>query len=250
MISKTYINQLQKELYYIGNLELLQRTKVSVVGTRKPIKYTQIKTSEIVSKLAQRDVVIVSGAAMGVDAIAHSSAKTNNTIAVVANGLDIRYPSVNKKLIEQIEKDGLMLSPFEAGHQARAYNFVQRNELVVGLGDVLIVTQADLNSGSMRSVEFALKMDKKIYVLPHRLEDSEGTNYLLKNNLASAIYNIDEFVSIFGNSTFVEIKDEFLEFCKKNPTYDEAVEKFGSKVFEYELLGKIEVKNGLISHSN
>ncbi len=85
-----------------------------------------------------------------------------NTIAVVANGLDIKYPpSINSKLIESIEKDGLMLSSYEDGFKARNYTFVQRNEIVVSLGEILIVTQADEKSGTLTSINYALEMGKK-----------------------------------------------------------------------------------------
>lgn len=80
---------------------------------------------EITSKLSQNGICIVSGAAMGVDSIAHSGAGLNNTIAVVANGLDIRYPSVNKNQIIEIEKNGLIISSFKEGEKARLYSFVQ-----------------------------------------------------------------------------------------------------------------------------
>lgn len=246
MMKKIYIEQLEKELFYIGNLDLLNKTKIAIVGSRRPNQYTQIKTKELASKLSSSDVCVVSGCAMGVDAIAHNSAGAFNTIGVVANGLDIRYPAVNKKLIEEIEYKGLMLSQFDQGHSARNYNFVQRNEIVVDLSEAIIITQADTNSGSMRSAEFALKKGKKLYVLPHRIGESDGTNLLLKNGLANAIYDIDEFVLQYSQVLTSDTKDEFLEFCKTNPTYDEVVEKFSSKVFEYELLGKIEVKNGLV----
>jgi DNA processing protein len=183
---------------------------------------------------------------MGVDSISHQNAGANNTIAVMANGLDIKYPSVNKTIITNIEKEGLTLSQFEEGFRATPWSFVVRNEVVVSLGDFLIVTEADLKSGSMRSVEFALKMGKKIYVLPHRFGESEGTNYLLKNSLATAIYDIDEFVDGFG-STCKQISDNFLEYCKTNPTYEDAIKKFGDKVFEYELESKIKIINNVIS---
>ncbi len=234
-----------KNIYYKGNLELLKSQKVSIIGTRRPSSYAKQLTAKISSALASRGVCVVSGAAMGVDSIAHQHAGANNTIAVMANGLDIKYPSVNRFIIEAIEKDGLTLSQFEDGFKATPWSFVVRNEVVVSLGDVLVVTQADLKSGSMRSVEFALKMKKKIYVLPHRLGESEGTNYLLKNSLASAIYDVDEFVDQFGK-TAEENLDEFLVFCKTNPSYDEAIQKYGEKVFEYELEGKIKVINGNI----
>ena len=99
----------------------------------------------------------------------------------------------------------------------------------------------------MRSVEFALKMGKEIYVLAHRIGESEATNRLLQEGKAKAIYDIDEFVKEFGD---IEIKDkksdEFLEFCKSNPTYDAALVKFPTRVFEAELSGEIEVRNGTI----
>ena len=247
MIKKAYIEKLDCEMFYIGNLDILQKRCVSIVGTRHPNQYTQIKTKELSSKLASLGICLVSGCAMGVDSIVHNSAGYDNTIGVVANGLDIRYPAVNKKMIEQIELNGLMLSSFPMGHTAREYNFVQRNKSVVELGEVLVVAQADINSGSMRSVEFAKKLGKSIYVLPHRIGESDGTNYLLKNNLATAIYDIDEFVSLFGKLNNSAVIDEFLEFCKTNPTYEDAVVLYGAKVFEYELMGQIVVLNGIIS---
>lgn len=176
-----------KELYAIGNQELLKRPKVSIVGTRRPSNYTKQFTYALAQALSKRGVTIVSGVAMGVDAIAHHASKPENSIAVVANSLDIRYPAINKNLIEAIERHGLMLSQFPATFKATPWSFVVRNELVVALGDVLIVTEADENSGSMRSVEFALKMGKKIYVLPQRLDDSRGTTRLLEKGLATPI---------------------------------------------------------------
>ena len=182
---------------------------------------------------------------MGVDAIAHG-ASNNNTIAVVANSLDIRYPAVNKNLIQKIEQNSLILSTYKATTKARAYTFVHRNEIVVALADIVIITQADLNSGSLTSAKYAIKMNKPIYVLPHRIGDSDGTNELLQNGDAKAIYNIDDFLKELGIKKEQSIKDEFLKYCSSNPTYDEAILKYNSKVFEYELLGKIEIKDGRI----
>ncbi len=245
-------------LFYRGNLALLNKTKIAIVGTRKPNQYAKQFTAELASKLSNAGVCIVSGAAMGVDAIAHKGAGSSNTIAVMANGLDVMYPQVNRSLIESIEKEGLTLSQFESGFKATKWSFVVRNEIVVALGDALIVTQADLNSGTMRSVEFAKKMGKKIYVLPHRLKESEGTASLLKNGEAEAIYDIDEFVSSLGlkenicavrnEEVLLGYKlDEILEYCANTPSYEESILKFGDKIFLYELEGKIRVNAGLVS---
>lgn len=83
------------KLFYKGDLALLQRPKVSIVGTRRPSNYTRQFTYSLAKALSKRGVCVVSGVAMGVDAVAHSGAEEDNTIAVVANGLDIRYPAVN-----------------------------------------------------------------------------------------------------------------------------------------------------------
>ncbi len=233
-----------KKLFYVGNKELLKRRRVSIVGTRRPSQYTKEVTFHLAKELAKRGVVVVSGAAMGVDAIAHKAAGAKNTIAVMANGLDIKYPAVNKKLIESIYQEGLALSFFAEGFKATKWSFVARNELVVALGECLIVAEADLKSGSLRSVEYALKMKKPIFVLPHRLGESLGTNELLKKNQAEAIYDIEEFANRFGEISLKE--DEFLKYLKGKPTLEEALVKFGDRVYEAELEGLIAIEYGQI----
>ena len=240
---KTY----PKELFYKGNLELLNRKKISIVGTRRPITYTRALINELSKKLSSQNICIVSGPAMGTDAIAHLGAASNNTIAVVANGLDIRYPSINKTLISNIEQEGLVISAYQDGEKARKYTFVHRNEIVVALGEILIVSQADLNSGTISSIEYALKMNKKVYTLPHRITDSLGTNKYVKKGLIEVIYDIDEFIkSLSPNYEEKSKKDDFLNYCIQNPSYDMAVLKYQAKVFEYELEGKISIENGKI----
>jgi len=234
-------------LHYKGNIDLLKRPKVSIVGSRRLSSYTREYTYQLARALSSRGVCIVSGAAMGVDTVAHEGAGAENTIAVVANGLDIRYPAINKSLIESIENCGLMLSQFNDGFRATGWSFVVRNELVVALGDILIVTEADLDSGSMRSVEYALHMGKEIYVLPQRLHESLGTNALLKEGKATAITDIEAFATRFGESVSVEVeKDDFFYFCQTTPTFDDAVKEFGDRVYEAELEGIITIHNGIV----
>ncbi len=234
-----------KRIYYKGELSLLRRKKVSIVGSRKPNNYAKKYTHDIALKLAKAGVVVVSGGAIGVDALAHKAAGEKNTIMVAATGLDKRYPAINKNLIEQIEKEGLVLSQFAPNTPSFKYNFPLRNELIVALGDVLVVTYADKNSGTMRSVEYAKKLGKEIFVLPHRLGESEGTNELLAKKEATAIYDIDAFIARFGTLN-AKRKDPFLAFCQTNPTYDEAIAKFGSRVFEAELMGEIAIINARV----
>jgi len=235
------------ELYYDGNLELLNRVKVSIVGSRKTSKYSREQTHKLSSTLAKAGICVVSGGAMGADAVSHLGAGASNTIAVLPCGINIKYPAVNKNLLADIQNRGLLLSQFEKDAKARPWSFVVRNELVVALGEVLVVAEAELDSGSMRSIEFALKMGKEIFVFPHRLGESSATNELLKEGKAKAIYDIDKFVSRFGVLKGVETKkDSFFMYCDTNPTYEEALKKYPDKVFEAELNGDIEIKNAKV----
>lgn len=243
----TSMKKYPSEIFYKGNVNLLERPKVSIVGTRRPSPYTRQFTYALAQALSKRGVCVVSGAAMGVDAIAHKGAGADNTIAVVANGLDIRYPVINKELIEAIENKGLVLSQFKDKFRATGWSFVVRNELVVALGDILIVTEADLGSGSMRSVEYALKMGKEIFVLPHRLGESLATNTLLNEEKATAITDVESFASRFGQVAQEGImKDDFFYFCQNGPTFDESIERFGDRVYEAELEGSITIQQGIV----
>jgi DNA processing protein len=237
------------QLYFDGNIELLKKIKVSIVGSRKPSKYSRQIVQKLASYLSKSGVCVVSGGAMGIDAVAHSSAGTSNTISVLPCGIDARYPAINNNLLNDIQKNGLLLSQFDIGFKATPWSFVVRNELVVALGDVLVVGEAELDSGTMRSVEFALKMGKKIYVLPQRIGESEATNQLLKDKKVQAIYDIDEFVTQFSTCTNIHVEDKkdiFYEFCTTNPTYDDVLKKFPDRVFEAELNGEIEIVNGRV----
>jgi DNA processing protein len=242
-----------KELYYEGNLALLDAPKISIVGSRKPTGYSKQMTYQLAAALGKVGIVVVSGGAMGIDAIAHNGASSSATIAVLPCGIDIKYPSVNKKLLTSIEEQGLLLSQFPHSFKAAPWSFVARNEVVVALGEILIVAEAELESGSMRSVEYAKKMGKEIFVLPQRVGESAGTNALLAQGEARAIYDIDAFVlelcQRFGLKNLSEDtkeQDPFILFCKTTPTYDEALQKFPSKVFEAELNGTILIKNARV----
>lgn len=241
------VKKYPETLYYKGSLDLLSRPKISIVGTRRPNPYTRALSLELAKKLSYAGMVIVSGAAAGVDALVHEGAGVANTIAVLPCGIDSRYPARNAPLIEAIEKNGLTLSQFEPDFTAREWSFVVRNEIVVALGEALIVTEADVGSGSMRSAEYALEMGKQIYVLPHRIRESEGTHRLLAERKAIAIEEIDAFVAHITKSALNTMNDTpFLVFCRSMPTYEEVIARFPCEIFEAELGGIIEVRNGRV----
>jgi DNA processing protein len=89
-------------------------------------------------------------------------------------------------------------------------------------------------------------MGKKVYTIPHRLNESLGTQKLIKEGLIEVIYDIDEFIESLGVQIKPQILDEVLLYCESNPSYDEAFAKYSNKIFEYELEGKIKVENGKI----
>lgn len=125
------------------------------------------------------------------------------------------------------------------------YSFLERNRLVIGLSDIVIIPQADLQSGSMQSAQLSIQTHKPLFVLPHRIPESLGTQHLLINQQAQCIYDIETFIThIFG--TQKDTYDEVLEFCKYAPSLEEAVQKFGEKIFQYEIEGKIMRQNGVI----
>lgn len=234
-------------LYYRGLLKLLELPKISIVGTRKPNPYTRTFTFELSKKLSSAGMIVVSGAAIGVDRIAHEGAGAGKTIAVLPCGIDLCYPSANADLIRSIGEKGLLLSQFEPGFGAREWSFVVRNEVVVALGSALVVAEADIASGSMRSVEYALQMGKPIYVLPHRLRESTATHRLLAEGKATAIGDIDEFVELISKTGRRMITDTpFIAFCRAMPTYEEVMAAFPGEIFEAELNGTIEVRNGRV----
>jgi len=232
-----------QNLYYKGDLSLLNLRKVSIVGARRAYPYSRALIHNLCLALSNRNVCVVSGVAMGIDAIAHEAAFPK-TIGVMANGLNIIYPKVNKKLISKMSESSLILSEYEDNFKGRAYTFVERNRIVVALGEVLVIAQADLNSGSMRSAEFALNSGKKIYVLPHRLGESDGTMKLLQEGKAELITDIKRFANMFGE--IEKIEDSFLHFCSSSPSYEDALAFDSQKLFEYELAGKIKVLNGRV----
>ncbi len=230
-MQKIKINEF--ELFYKGNLELLKREKVAIVGSRKASKYTKETTFLLAKKLSKK-FAIISGGALGVDTEAHKGAFPN-TIFVSPSSLDIIYPKSNENLIKNIYKNALALSEYEKNYRPYKYTFLQRNRIIVALSDFVIIAEAEINSGSMRSFEWAKKYEKKVYVLPHRINESSGTRYLASTNQAEVIWDIDEFCKKLG-----------IEDNKNILSLNEAIKKYGDKLYEMELEGVVEIKNAKV----
>lgn len=238
---KTRLNALDlgiNEIYYKGALELLSKPKIAIVGSRRPSAYTKNLTLSLAAAVANSGGVVVSGGAMGVDCCAHMGAK-NNTIAVFANSLDLYYPAVCKETIKNIYQNALAISTYAPTTYAKNYFFVERNKIVTGMSDAVVVAQAELKSGSMHSANFANAQNKPLFVLAQKMDESIGTNYLLHSNRAKIIYSIDEFLKDVGLKA--SISDEFLDLCKKTPDLNVLMKTNAAQIFEYELAGKIKI---------
>ena len=219
--------------------------KVAIVGTRAPNPYTKAFVAQLSSLLCAHNAIVVSGGALGVDIIAHTHAMPR-TIMFSPSSLEIIYPKSNASVIKQIMRDALVLSEYEHGYMPKAYSFLERNRLVIALSDCVVIPQADMGSGSMQSAKMALKLGKPVFVLPQRIGESEGSNQLLAQDLAYGIYDIYEFVEGICSAKCVRNNDEILSFCANNPSFEEAYERFGEKLYEYELEGKIRREAGKI----
>lgn len=237
-----------KRLYFRGNLELLKLPKIAIVGSRKITFYTKNLIAQLSSKLKNSGICVVSGGAIGCDIIAHQAAYPQ-TIGVFANGLNQIYPKTNAKLISQIYENSLALSEYKPDFMPYRATFLERNRIVVALSKAIVIAQAGLNSGSFASANIALKLGIPIFVLPQRLDESPGTNLLLSQNRANLIYDFDDFCAKFSPnfSNLPSQNDEILNFIAKNNSLDECVAKFGSKIYEYELLGKVRIDGIYVS---
>lgn len=192
-----------KCLYYIGNLPDQLVLTVAIVGTRRPTAYGRTVTEQIASALAQRGVLIVSGLALGVDAIAHQAAIASGgrTLAVVASGIDDPGPHTNRSIAEKIVAGGdAIISEREPGYTIRgAWEFVIRNRIVSGLSDAVIVTEANLRSGTMTTVGQALEQGRAVYAVPGPITSplSAGCNRLIAQG-ATPITDIDSLLADLG----------------------------------------------------
>ena len=186
-----------KDLFSLGNVDV-NGLAVAIVGSRKPTNYGRAVTLELAEKLAKRGVVIVSGLALGVDSIAHQGALNvgGRTVAVLASGLDHITPTSHRNLaIKILETNGGLLSEYEPGTPPLAFRFLERNRLVSGLVNAVIVTEASARSGTMNTVMHALAQGKDVYAVPGNITSptSAGCNKLIEQG-ALPIVNIDTFV--------------------------------------------------------
>ncbi len=187
-----HIHTPPKSLFIAGTLPENRFPTIAIVGSRKPTPYGIEVTHRIAYDLARQGVVIVSGLAYGIDAIAHKAALEagGTTIAVLANGLHRVYPAAHIGLAKEIiKKGGAIISEQQPGVEARNYHFLARNRIVSGLADAIIVTEATDRSGTLSTVAHALEQNKEVFAVPGPITSllSAGPNRLLQQGAHVAL---------------------------------------------------------------
>ncbi|GAF39152.1 Rossmann fold nucleotide-binding protein for DNA uptake [Agrilactobacillus composti DSM 18527 = JCM 14202] len=173
-------------LFYQGDLTLLQRSCLGVVGARFATTYGTAALKHVLKELDT--VTIISGLAQGIDRTAHQIALATKlaTVAVIATGLDSCYPSQNNALQNTIQQKGLLLSEYPAGTLPRRFHFPIRNRIIAGLSHALLVVEAKQKSGSLITANLALEYNRNVLAIPGSLfaPTSQGTNALIKAGAA------------------------------------------------------------------
>lgn len=170
-------------LFAKGDVSLLKKSITTIVGSRTPTKYSRQVLHTLIPSMVKQDIVIASGLAKGVDAIAHEETilAGGKTIAVVGNGLNYYYPRQNMNLQNEIIEKGLLLSEYLPDTPPQKFRFPERNRILAGLSENVIVTEAKRQSGSLITANLALEANRNIFAVPGPLssELSQGPNYLI-----------------------------------------------------------------------
>lgn len=205
-----------KEFYAQGDISLLNNRKlVAIVGSRKATSYGIEQTKKIAFELAKRNTVIVSGLALGIDAVAHQGAlqAKGKTIAVLGSAIDNFYPSCNENLAKEILKQGsLIISEYAPSSPTFKYNFPLRNRIIAGISTATIVTEAAERSGALITAYLAIDYNRDVLALPGNIDriNSKGTNRLIQKG-AFCINSIDDLLEYFGFDKIQERKTNFTE---------------------------------------
>jgi DNA processing protein len=175
-------------LFVQGNIDLLRRPAVAVVGSRDHSTYGAEVAHMVSTAAARSGVTVVSGMARGLDAVAQTAAldAEGGTIGVLGNGLGVIYPAANRSLYERVSARGLLLTEFPPGERPRVGSFPRRNRLISGLARVVVVIEAAAGSGTMITVESALEQGKEVMAVPGAITSatSVGTNRLIRDGAA------------------------------------------------------------------
>jgi len=214
-------------LYYKGTADMNISRIIAVVGTRNATEYGRSVCHRIISDLAQDKVMIISGLAYGIDSCAHHSALENNleTIGVLGHGLGMIYPNQNKKLAEKMMKNGGLLTEFMNDSIPDRENFPRRNRIIAGISDAILVVEAADKGGALITAEIGNSYNRDVFAIPGRINDiySEGTNRLIRKNMASLVQSAEDIRYLMGWEEKGKKPDGFQKKIFLEMTEDEKV---------------------------
>lgn len=230
------------KLYVLGNIDLLNKNSIAVVGARDCNEYGIQQTKRFSSYLAQNDLCIVSGLARGVDSYAHlhSMDKMGKTIAVIASGFNNIYPKENEKLFEKIiENGGLIISEWEPDVKVNMQRFPRRNRIISGISMGTIVIQSRYRSGSNITANYAFKQRREVFCIPGNIDDprSAGTNRLIKNGASIVLSPFDVLEDLEYDGLILSTN------TKISPEFKDTYECVGSIPITAEEIARIINKN-------
>ena len=180
-------------LFYRGNLGLLQKPMVAVVGSRRASPYGQNAAAHIARQLSSAGIVVVSGLARGIDAAAHEASA--ETVAVLGTGIDVIYPRSNARLTRTIAAHGLLLSEFPPGTPPLAANFPMRNRVISGLTLGTVIVEATGRSGSLITARMAAEQGREVFCVPGSIfaAASEGPHRLIQYG-AKLVHDVNDIL--------------------------------------------------------
>jgi DNA protecting protein DprA len=189
-------------LFYQGAADLNAAKIIAIAGTRTPTLYGRQTTAQLVRALARPDLLIVSGLAFGIDAVAHQTAIRCGipTVGVLGHGFDHIYPALHRGLYHAVRRHGGLVTSFFHDTTPDKYTFPFRNKLVAGLCDALIVIESRAKGGSMSAAEAAITFRKKVFALPGRITDekSAGCLTLIRQQRALPLVSADQLKADLG----------------------------------------------------
>lgn len=187
-------------IYAKGNIELLNKKSVAIVGCRNCSEYGRIIAQKFGYLLARKDICIVSGMAKGIDSYAHKGALVakGSTIAVLGSGVNYIYPLESKRLYEEIlNNNGLIISEYGINTKPIPENFPKRNRIISGLSEKILVVEAMKKSGSIITANIAIEQGKNVYAIPGNIISSKstGTNELIKDG-AILVSSLEDIIDL------------------------------------------------------
>ncbi|MGB1925020.1 MAG: DNA-processing protein DprA [Rubripirellula sp.] len=195
--SLTQIEDAPQILFAKGTLETLDQPSVAMVGTRYPTPYGRAQAKRFARELSESGITVVSGLARGIDGESHQSCMDagGTTVAVLGSGLANIYPPEHRKLSEQIEQSGVLISEYPPLHQPRKTNFPQRNRIISGLSSITLVIEAPKQSGSLITARLALEQNREVMAIPGPISSklSAGCHELIGEG-AKLVQNIVDII--------------------------------------------------------